>query len=49
MTFFLNCLQAPIDDSLTTPTEDMKEIAKRMKNPHWKIRQTSMHFLFRMF
>jgi len=46
--FFVN-LQAPMEESLTSPTEDMEEIEKRKKNSHWRIRQTSMHFIFRMF
>ena len=47
--FYLSNLTAPIDDHLTSLTEDLNEIEKWWKNPHWKVWSTSMHFMFWVF
>lgn len=42
-------LEAEIDENLTTKTDDIETINQRWKTQQWKLKQTSMHFLFRMF
>jgi hypothetical protein len=47
--FFKTCLEADIDTSLTSKTESIAVIDERIKSQQWKLKETSMHFLFRIF
>lgn len=47
--FFKTCLESEIDESLTTKTDNTEVIDERDKSQQWKLKVTSMHFLFRIF
>lgn len=46
--FFKTSLEAEIDSSLTEPTESMEVIDQRAETFQWKLKKTSMNFLFRI-
>jgi importin-7 len=46
--FFKTWLESEIDEHLTTKTESIPVIDERIKSQQWKLKETSMHFLFRI-